>query len=57
MFTKLVYPIKQGLSYPGEHAAFYLSRGTGTWGPPVRILADPEITVIKVQAKTSPSPT
>jgi uncharacterized protein len=24
----------------------YVSRGTGTWGPPIRFLAPPELTVI-----------
>jgi predicted MPP superfamily phosphohydrolase len=27
----------------------YVSRGTGTWGPPVRFLVPPEITVIDVK--------
>lgn len=50
--TKLAYPIKHGLSHLGKDTVLYLSRGTGTWGPPIRILAPPEITVIKLQAKT-----
>jgi len=29
----------------------YVSRGTGTWGPPVRIFAPPEITVIDIIGK------
>jgi predicted MPP superfamily phosphohydrolase len=24
----------------------YVSRGSGTWGPPIRFLAPPEVTVI-----------
>jgi predicted MPP superfamily phosphohydrolase len=28
----------------GSH--LYVSRGTGTWGPPIRFLSPPEITVI-----------
>jgi predicted MPP superfamily phosphohydrolase len=27
----------------------YVSRGTGTWGPPVRFLASPEITVFDLK--------
>lgn len=27
----------------------YISRGTGTWGPPIRIFAPPEITVIDIK--------
>lgn len=30
----------------GSH--LYVSRGTGTWGPPVRVLSPPEITVIDI---------
>jgi len=29
----------------------YVSRGTGTWGPPIRFLAPPEITVIRILKK------
>jgi len=37
--------------WPGLHelrkgSALYLSRGTGTWGPPFRLLAPPEVTLI-----------
>ena len=37
--------------WPGTHKIseggwLYLSRGTGTWGPPIRFLAPPEITAI-----------
>jgi len=28
----------------------YVSRGTGTWGPPIRFLAPPEVTVIRIVA-------
>ena len=44
----LRYPLDHGLHLlkqkPISH--LYISRGTGTWGPPVRLLAPPEITVI-----------
>jgi predicted MPP superfamily phosphohydrolase len=30
----------------GENALLHVSRGTGTWGPPIRFLSPPEITVI-----------
>jgi predicted MPP superfamily phosphohydrolase len=29
----------------------YISRGTGTWGPPIRFLAPPEVTVIDIVRK------
>jgi len=31
---------------PGKH--LYTSRGTGTWGPPMRFLSPPEVTVIDI---------
>jgi len=34
-----------------ENKLLYISRGTGTWGPPVRIFAPPEITVIDLIGK------
>lgn len=42
----LSYPFPSGLHQitPGRH--LYTSRGTGTWGPPIRLLAPPEITII-----------
>lgn len=41
-----VYPLTAGLYDIGERSRLYVSRGTGTWGPPLRFLAPPEITVI-----------
>ncbi|GFO54189.1 serine/threonine phosphatase [Geomonas sp. Red276] len=46
LLTHLAYPVKMGLSKAGDGSFLYVSRGTGTWGPPVRVLAPPEITVI-----------
>lgn len=47
--TRLFYPVATGLTRVGEHAQLYVSRGTGTWGPPIRFLAPPELTVIELQ--------
>jgi len=44
--TWLVYQVPPGLSQVGPDSWLYVSRGTGTWGPPIRVLAPPEITVI-----------
>ncbi len=44
--TGLFYPLQDGLYPVGPGAFLYTSRGTGTWGPPMRLLAPPEITVI-----------
>jgi len=47
--TKLAYPAKTGLSQVGRETWLYVSRGTGTWGPPIRFLAPPEVTVFELQ--------
>ncbi len=46
LLTWLSFPVKAGLTSLGESSAIYVSRGTGVWGPPIRFLAPPEITVI-----------
>ena len=43
---RLLYPQDHGWHRIDDHGHLYISRGTGTWGPPIRILAPPEITVI-----------
>jgi len=42
----LAYPFAPGLHPLAEGGALYVSRGTGTWGPPVRLFAPAEVTVI-----------
>ncbi len=52
--TGLQYPLQDGrYDLPGG-AVLYTSRGTGTWGPPMRVLAPPEITVFEVSATANP---
>ena len=46
LLTKLYYPVHAGLSAFGQSSHLYVSRGTGTWGPPIRFLSPPEVTVI-----------
>jgi predicted MPP superfamily phosphohydrolase len=48
LFIRLLYPLDHGLHRIAADSRIYVSRGTGTWGPPLRILAPPEITVIDV---------
>jgi uncharacterized protein len=48
LVIRLFYPWDHGGRQIGAHGYLYTSRGTGTWGPPLRILAPPEITVIDV---------
>ena len=48
LVTRLFYPVASGLTHLAGGGSLYLSRGTGTWGPPIRFLAPPEITVIEL---------
>ncbi len=50
--SEIVYPLNAGrYDLPGG-SILYVSRGTGTWGPPIRFLAPPQITVIELVRKT-----
>jgi predicted MPP superfamily phosphohydrolase len=46
LLTRLFYPRVGGYSELSGGSRIYVSRGTGTWGPPVRFLSPPEVTVI-----------
>jgi predicted MPP superfamily phosphohydrolase len=46
----LYFPMGSGLHDVGN-AQVYVSRGSGTWGPPIRFLAPPEVTVIDLVRK------
>jgi len=52
LVTGLVYPAKTGLSQVGHETWLYVNRGIGTWGPPIRFLAAPELTVIELRPGT-----
>jgi uncharacterized protein len=43
----LVQPYLAGLHREGD-AQLYVSRGTGFWGPPMRVFAPPEITLLRL---------
>lgn len=47
-FVKLDQPYVAGL-HIHENTQIYVSRGTGYWGPPLRIGAPPEITLIRLK--------
>lgn len=49
--TWLYYPVDSGFVKTGR-SALYISRGTGTWGPPIRFLAPPEITVFEISGRS-----
>jgi predicted MPP superfamily phosphohydrolase len=46
LMTRLIFPFHAGNYRLTGGALLHVSRGTGTWGPPVRFLAPPEITII-----------
>jgi len=48
--VRLDQPVVQGLSRHSERTQLYTSRGTGFWGPPLRIFAPSEITLLTVRA-------
>lgn len=54
LLTGLAYPLQDGLYPLGNGSWLYTSRGTGCWGPPMRLFAPPEITLIELTADASP---
>ncbi len=50
LLIHLFYKAPFGISQLGDSVWLYVSRGTGTWGPPMRVLAPPEITLIHLRA-------
>jgi predicted MPP superfamily phosphohydrolase len=51
LVTRLFYKRHAGLSKIQENAFLYVSRGSGTWGPPARFLSPPEVTLIELVRK------
>ncbi len=49
LFTRLVYPLLGGSHAVPGGGTLHVSRGTGTWGPPMRFLARPEITIVDLE--------
>ncbi|MEN6437665.1 MAG: metallophosphoesterase [Syntrophobacter sp.] len=43
-----VYPFQNGPYFLEKGTVLYTSRGSGTWGPPIRVLAPPEVTIIDI---------
>lgn len=48
--VRIDQPVLQGLSRHSERTQLYTSRGTGFWGPPFRIFAPSEITLLTLRA-------
>lgn len=49
--VRLQYPIPCGTTVTKAGSLIHVSRGTGTWGPPMRLFAPPEITIIDLVRK------
>ena len=47
--VRLDQPVVQGLSRHGERTQLYTSRGAGFWGPPFRVFAPSELTVLTLR--------
>lgn len=54
IFVRLFYPMLSGLYELPSGSMLYVNRGSGTWGPPIRVLSPPEVTVIDVVPETKP---
>ena len=50
LLVRLDQPVVHGLSRHGERTRLYTSRGTGFWGPPFRIFAPSEITLLTLRS-------
>ena len=48
IITLLYFPIHWGCLNPIDHCYLYVSRGSGTWGLPLRFLSPPEVTLIEL---------
>jgi predicted MPP superfamily phosphohydrolase len=48
LLTRLVYPLLAGDHPVPGGGLLHVSSGTGTWGPPMRFLAPPEITIVDI---------
>ena len=46
LIIKRLYPIDKGLLSLPDGAFLYVNQGSGTWGPPMRFLAPPEVSII-----------
>lgn len=52
LLTRLAFPLLAGDHPVPGGGILHVSRGTGTWGPPMRFLAPPEITVVDIERST-----
>jgi len=50
--VRIEQPVLAGLSRHGQRTQLYTSRGTGFWGPPLRVFAPSEITLITLRGRS-----
>ena len=55
--TRLTYHMHTGLTELADGRRLYVSNGAGTWGPPIRVFAAPEITLITIASTSKPTST
>jgi len=48
LITWMYYPVDSGCLKLVDNCYMYVSRGAGTWGPPIRFLSPPEVTVVEL---------
>jgi predicted MPP superfamily phosphohydrolase len=48
LLTKLFFKTDAGLVHLSNNSYLYVNRGSGTWGPPIRFLSPPEVTIIEL---------
>jgi uncharacterized protein len=51
--VRLEQPVVHGLGRHGDRTQLYTSRGTGFWGPPFRVFAPSEITLLTLRSPSS----
>jgi predicted MPP superfamily phosphohydrolase len=49
--VRLVYPMIHGRHGLNNGGQLYVSRGAGSWGPPIRVFSPPEITLIELKRR------
>lgn len=54
LLVRLQQPVLAGLSRHGERTQLYTSRGAGFWGPPLRVFAPSEISLLTLRSGQRP---
>jgi predicted MPP superfamily phosphohydrolase len=55
LLVRLKFPIPCGTTVTQHHSSIHVSRGSGTWGPPMRLLAPPEVAIIDIISRPNSS--